>query len=521
MCIVCGRPTETKPLKRFRNELASTSKHLIDSRIAGLRTVLADSLFPPEKANIQAAIEGYESGAIGASTRYTLIWAGRIVDTCPTYTSFTRDRAARLDGYARRHGPGWLWWEPPLVGERATVPLKKGICLPNPESGQDPLHPGHFKIRMGYRRIRYHNCRDGTGAPVPPPRGWHHPLPPPAHVRPRPYAPDATAPQLFFTVLLDSGASFPVLFTSDLSACGIDLVSYAASSALNISGIDSTSIKRAYEMEARVYPSTATDYTGVIPPALQQHFRDASCLADAPGSSNMSCITPVVSLDAGGRELAAAGGGFSFHRLSGMVPWLVCYTSSAPGMGCMWVGPQRSDVLGSHRLPGEVLRPGWVGEWASASKAPSLRQLNPYVAAGLVTPTGVRFEHALDGGGRLVDEDSAGLDGLSVVRVIDGLGREESRWVDAATGREGRDAIRAEYGGPPLERQEDERGEPMEGVDPPRLVSRWKRLTWKRLGIVRLTPVVPVLVGWPGQTPSSSPAWSEKEETTSLFIFHR
>ena len=80
----------------------------VKQRIELLRTSLKDSKPPAERENIAGAIAAYESGQIGYSDKYTLIWAGKVVDTCATYPEFTVDRIERLDRYARQHGPHWL-----------------------------------------------------------------------------------------------------------------------------------------------------------------------------------------------------------------------------------------------------------------------------------------------------------------------------------------------------------------------------------------------------------------------------
>lgn len=42
------------------------------------------------------------------------------------------------------------------------------------------------------------------------------------------------------------------------------------------------------------------------------------------------------------------------NRLSGMVPFLACYMSSAPTMNILMLGEDRNDVLGAHRMPGQM-----------------------------------------------------------------------------------------------------------------------------------------------------------------------
>jgi hypothetical protein len=51
------------------------------------------SEIPAEIENLQGAITAYESGEIGYSKKYkySLIWAGKVVDTCETFAEFASD----------------------------------------------------------------------------------------------------------------------------------------------------------------------------------------------------------------------------------------------------------------------------------------------------------------------------------------------------------------------------------------------------------------------------------------------
>lgn len=61
----------------------------------------------PMKLNITAALNGYDTGSIGFSDNYTLIYAGHIVETtCKSHHEFTTDRQERLDKYFEQFGPG-------------------------------------------------------------------------------------------------------------------------------------------------------------------------------------------------------------------------------------------------------------------------------------------------------------------------------------------------------------------------------------------------------------------------------
>lgn len=121
-----------------------TPKLIVQERIKDLKEALASSEFEPEKANIKAAIDAYESGKVGYTKNYTLIWAGQIVDTATTYGEFCVDRKERLDRYAEKYGEHWLWWESPLdIHPNAQLQAKGCQVIPRrPQEGG----LGHFWI---------------------------------------------------------------------------------------------------------------------------------------------------------------------------------------------------------------------------------------------------------------------------------------------------------------------------------------------------------------------------------------
>ncbi|KAL9136694.1 MAG: hypothetical protein Q9175_002093 [Cornicularia normoerica] len=103
---------------RISSEESSTSgsnpeapKLTVQERVKDLKAALADSEFEPEMVNIKAAIDACESGEVGYIKNYTPIWAGQVVDTAASYGEFFVARAERLDRYAKKFGPHWLWWE--------------------------------------------------------------------------------------------------------------------------------------------------------------------------------------------------------------------------------------------------------------------------------------------------------------------------------------------------------------------------------------------------------------------------
>lgn len=267
--------------------------------------MLAKSESEAQRVNIQAAIAGYESGAIAYSRSYTLIWAGRIVDTCPDYGSFTTDRDDRLDRYVDEHGQGWLWHEPPLATQ-GKLRAKKGTSLENPLLGRlDTYGQGHYNIKMYFRARKERVMRGGN----------KRAKKAKAKLRKvRNAQPDEDAQVVELSLLLDSGATLPCIKPQDLALLGIDPKTYAAQTASELHLGEGTVRRAIYELDVG--------------------FRF--------GEEDWAFHTmPVIVLE-------------GESRLSGMLPFNVCYMSSAPGTYRMWLGQKRRDILGAGRLPGRM-----------------------------------------------------------------------------------------------------------------------------------------------------------------------
>jgi hypothetical protein len=108
--------------------------------------------YAPEKENIQGAIDAYQSGGIQYGKEYTLIWGGKVVDQAQSYASFTEDRLDRLDRYAEKYGPHWLWWESPLWLEPSARLRAAGCQLIDRVSA--PHGFGHFFINQVRPMVR-------------------------------------------------------------------------------------------------------------------------------------------------------------------------------------------------------------------------------------------------------------------------------------------------------------------------------------------------------------------------------
>ena len=135
---------------------------------------------------------------------------------------------------------------------------------------------------------------------------------------------------------------------------------------------------------------------------------------DAP-----SCTIPVLVFPGESKDLG--GGDHVPDRLSGLLPFHVCYLSGAPGTFKLWMGEDRRDVLGAGRLPdmmryGEILGATQAGEKSKRVPASTTLKLAQWRNQGLKTPERVIFEHDLtdDPEGVLRDEDVG--DGNAIMR---------------------------------------------------------------------------------------------------------
>ncbi|AEO53357.1 hypothetical protein MYCTH_42394, partial [Thermothelomyces thermophilus ATCC 42464] len=388
----------TKP----RSALESTRNRAIQDRLDVLGALLQSSSFPPERQNIEAAMAGYRSGAILYSDSYTLLWAGRVVDRCPDYSSFTRDREARLNRYAAEYGPGWLWYEPPLTRGQTNVVAKKGFCLESKASWRQPTeNMGHYQIRMGFRRRKANVSRGGVGeggggggGKQPSSFFSARTIPQPSTSAPGETVPDPDGPRIIYSVLLDSGATFPTLWESDLPALGIHPARYAAQSARRVHTADSTLVSRIYELDVSVMGSLDDDdddddgydngndgggtnrgplsrtgsraraEPGRDPTSPSSHSTTTKTTTTT--TTSLSCTIPVLVFPGASRDATTAADGSPSSspdavpdRLSGLLPFHTCYLSGAPGSFRLWMGDRRRDVLGASRLPG-MMRYGEV-----------------------------------------------------------------------------------------------------------------------------------------------------------------
>ncbi|KAK0747830.1 hypothetical protein B0T21DRAFT_406406 [Apiosordaria backusii] len=341
----------------------------IARRVRSLRTVLENSTFEPERANIEAAIAGYESGDIPYSDMYTVIWAGRIVDRFPDYESFSNDsRDALLDRYASEYGPGWIWYEPSLSKEtdlysgRPTTQAMAAICLGNRESWRTSRHHkniGHYRIRMAFKRRQEHVSRGYpyyTSKPTKSSR--NQPRTPRSYTRrtrdpdrgnmevedegpkPRMQA-DPSANPVIFDTLFDTGATNPCLFSDDIPLLGIDKNFYSAQSVIHLATATGTETTPEYELDvALVEPDFAFSTAIKTPDAMSYPLQPPRPMRVSIFSQTSNDFYKSANADPG--------------RLSGLFPIIENYLSSAPGNYKIWLGSSRLEVLGTARMPPEM-----------------------------------------------------------------------------------------------------------------------------------------------------------------------
>ncbi|KAL1864324.1 hypothetical protein Daus18300_007747 [Diaporthe australafricana] len=435
---ICARADPEDELPR--NETRAFKHERVGSRVAVLRETLTESTEPecePMRANISAAIQGYQDGTIGCSSTYTLIFAGRIVDsTCRTWAEFTVDRKDRLDQYFQQHGSGSLWWEPPLASGRDNLNAKKALLLdvtkynnPDVQFRDDQCH---FRIPMCFRKESALTCRleedqnrqakswqGNSQTPSALKRKWvwvddgesdaevlrkmkaqandaHDPTPLPSSnsektakgaiiskAQPGPETlsrkagvSETTGQTHYFEMLLDSGCETPILYHADFVALGFTLSDMNAATVATIHGANGRkSTLKIFELLGGVQLDGDDLHNDELFP------------------------TCVIKLD----WRLKPPSGYSGERLSGIFPFLAYYMTFAPGMDRVHLGDERRDVLGMQRIPGGLRYDPFVKPELGELRETLLKKLQ------VKNPSKVVFEHQTRSGGRkLREEESEG-----------------------------------------------------------------------------------------------------------------
>ncbi|KAJ4261519.1 hypothetical protein NW762_006946 [Fusarium torreyae] len=416
------------------DELASTKRKRVQDRMSLLTASLERNECPVGDINIRAAINAYETGQIKCWDKWTVLYAGHVADFCPSYESFTLDREERLDRYYSLYGEGWLWYEPPLAPRGNYQPeqlMAATWAQPTEECGLvSGYAPFGWEIHMGFRRVRGFHDRVAERLRKPRRRSQNGKVllyqtrirEPGSSGRATCFVEDEdddkAAPRVCFKMQLDSGATHPSLHNSDLDYIGIDRETYPAQTHTSVETANSSTVARIYEMRVDVcrhngeslvgdnpvYPEDRRQLGGIVPvmvlvestddqsEPLDEWYKEA--LKNGEGISE--------------EAMAERYRGQKESRLSGMLPFQVCYFSGAPGNSTFWFGEDRRDVLGADRMPGQQ-------RWERHKAAQGAKR--PDEVADLDRPT-VVFKHQKNDM-RLLDVDSREDPSASVL-TLDG-----------------------------------------------------------------------------------------------------
>ncbi|KAH6634243.1 hypothetical protein B0J18DRAFT_486492 [Chaetomium sp. MPI-SDFR-AT-0129] len=373
---------------------------------------------------------------------------------------------------------------------RPTAILKQAILHGN-GNGHNHNHTSSPTTTTTPQDNNHHNLRvitDPTTAPstssnppsLPPapPLSTHIPtIPQPDTSKPGCTIPDPDGPQIQFNMLLDSGATLPTLWAGDLPLLGIDPARYAAQSVRRVNTADSSLVSRVYEMDVRVFgggevergeignggnkgnnSSSNGHGSGRTPLPHQQQQKPqptppprlTSVSSSSPPEkvkeaepTTLICTIPVLVFPGDSKQPNETPD-IAPDRLSGLLPFHICYLSGAAGSFKLWMGEERRDVLGAGRLPGhgrygEILgdhnniinnkingrnntNGGGTGRPFKRLPVATTIKLENWRSECLKTPDRVVFEHELDDGsaesGVLRDEDT--VDGNIIMRAPQG-----------------------------------------------------------------------------------------------------
>lgn len=277
-----------------------------------------------------------------------------------------------------------------------------------------------WDITMGFRRVKGFHSRDGTlpsrggkflayktrvrGTPEPHPKDdcW--------------IEDDETAPRCFFLMHLDSGATHPCLYNTDIDTIGIDRAVYPPQTHTTVNTANSSTVASIYEMRVDVcrhdgqslvgddpvWPGERRELGGIVPVMvlLEGVDDDAGPLDEAEIKARRERGEDVSEAALASRKKSPRDA-----RLSGMLPFQVCYFAGAPGMD-IWFGEDRRDVLGADRMPGQR-------RWERHKVKQLVRgsHLDPLEERPVIT-----FDHKMPHK-RIVDTDIAGRPGASQITV--------------------------------------------------------------------------------------------------------
>ncbi|KAG4294961.1 hypothetical protein FPRO06_01546 [Fusarium proliferatum] len=410
------------------DELETTKQRRIQRRMSLLKASLDRSECPVGDINIRAAIQAYESGRIKCWDKWTVLYAGNVVDFCPSYESFTLDRDERLDRYHGMYGDGWLWYEAPLAPKGNYQPEQLMAATWAQPSGSwgvlADYHAHAWSIHMGFQRVKGFHSRFSARLSDRNRKDIGKVLTYETRMRelgtPEKgmcfVEDDSTAPRVCFLMQLDSGATHPSLHKTDIAYLAIDSKTYPAQTHTTVVTASSTTVAALYEIrvdicrhngeslvgEEPVFPKDRRQIGGIVPVMV---------LVDSTEDQSKPLDEWYIEALKNGEDvseeaMAARYKGQDECRLSGMLPFQVCYFSGAPGAPTFWFGEDRRDVLGADRMPGHQ-------RWERHKEAYIVER--PAEFEDLDRPT-VIFEHQ-GNGIRLLDRDSKEDKSTSILSI--------------------------------------------------------------------------------------------------------
>jgi hypothetical protein len=379
------------------NRDINPSETAINERLKALEWGLSTSKFGPETQNIQCAISGYQSGLITYSSNFTIIYAGHIVDTAPDYSSFVLNRDARLDKYCALHGPGWMWYEAPLNTPPDSRPrLFPGVAL---QRGPGSFGLESYFVNQGFwKRAGFVSRMPMTAGNRAAPQEQLFQV----NEQDQVFCQNNQGPLLVFRTLLDSGATFPSLPQADFASLGIDLLNYGAQSITTILHTTGVSHVRVYEMSVCVTDNECRNLVIVDDAVWPNSFKYLGSFMPVIAHTEPSRI------DEEGREIVM--------RISGLMPFLACYVSSTPTEPYIYLGEDRNDVLGAHRMPGQR-------KWAVEMGYP---KINDAIASDKFGNPKITFNHR---GGMVIDVDEEHRKHASQIHVTLPDGRKDVKYI--------------------------------------------------------------------------------------------
>jgi hypothetical protein len=199
--------------------------------------------------------------------------------------------------------------------------------------------------------------------------------------------------------LLDSGATYPSLYKEDFHKLMIDEQNYAAQSVDLLGTANGNITSRVFELFVCVLDDQQKQLVDENHCAWPYHAKYLG------GLCPVSELQSSTAYDLQGREIAA--------RLSGMLPFVACYMSSTPTRNTLFLGEDRKDVLGSHRMPGQR-------KWDISIPPPAPMSDDVWAKYGDPKTT---FSHRM---GRVVDEDDQFVDFASTITFNKGTTEQYS-----------------------------------------------------------------------------------------------